>query len=318
MAPTVGQSLLDTQRREKDEADTLTAMASLTVDNDQQKTSTETSRYCNSTTCCPLLCRLFNTSFNPSLTVNQSFLPQISRGADGGGARVVEERVKCITAPTFLSTRAWHWSPWRHASCSSSQLFDWFPRSFTHFQVLDWHVHSPPTFLRLKHSKLLPKGDNKAWWVITGPLQWGLRSWTNGVLFWERPLISFSHCIRLRTSRRKCKKNQKKRRKVKTTRQHRDVVAQRAAKSFVFCTKYNVQSSKKKSQQAAKILQHKTHIHTHSQATRFPKEEPAVSKHLLQTSILVYTVPCRFFGILVHLYNSLLWKAHKHTRTISI
>uniref|UniRef100_A0A671LU67 Histone deacetylase n=1 Tax=Sinocyclocheilus anshuiensis TaxID=1608454 RepID=A0A671LU67_9TELE len=40
--------------------------------------------------------------------------------------------------------------------------------------------------------------------------------------------------------------------------------------------------------------------------TRFPKEEPAVSKHLLQTSILVYTVPCRFFGILVHLYNSLL------------
>uniref|UniRef100_A0A8C1LS88 Histone deacetylase n=1 Tax=Cyprinus carpio TaxID=7962 RepID=A0A8C1LS88_CYPCA len=44
LAPTVGQSLLDTQRREKDEADTLTAMASLTVDNDQQKTSTETSR----------------------------------------------------------------------------------------------------------------------------------------------------------------------------------------------------------------------------------------------------------------------------------
>uniref|UniRef100_A0A671SV86 Histone deacetylase n=1 Tax=Sinocyclocheilus anshuiensis TaxID=1608454 RepID=A0A671SV86_9TELE len=42
LAPTVGQSLLDTQRREKDEADTLTAMASLTVDNDQQKTSTET------------------------------------------------------------------------------------------------------------------------------------------------------------------------------------------------------------------------------------------------------------------------------------
>uniref|UniRef100_A0A673H9P2 Histone deacetylase n=1 Tax=Sinocyclocheilus rhinocerous TaxID=307959 RepID=A0A673H9P2_9TELE len=35
LAPTVGQSLLDTQRREKDEADTLTAMASLTVDNDQ-------------------------------------------------------------------------------------------------------------------------------------------------------------------------------------------------------------------------------------------------------------------------------------------
>ncbi|XP_052399203.1 histone deacetylase 5 isoform X4 [Carassius gibelio] len=44
LAPTVGQSLLDTQRREKDEADTLTAMASLTVDNDQQKDSTETSR----------------------------------------------------------------------------------------------------------------------------------------------------------------------------------------------------------------------------------------------------------------------------------
>ncbi|XP_056090676.1 histone deacetylase 5 isoform X2 [Rhinichthys klamathensis goyatoka] len=44
LAPTVGQSLLDAQRREKDEADTLTAMASLTVDNDQQTTSTETSR----------------------------------------------------------------------------------------------------------------------------------------------------------------------------------------------------------------------------------------------------------------------------------
>ncbi|XP_043089606.1 histone deacetylase 5 isoform X3 [Puntigrus tetrazona] len=44
LAPTVGHSLLDAQRREKDEADTLTAMASLTVDNDQQKTSTETSR----------------------------------------------------------------------------------------------------------------------------------------------------------------------------------------------------------------------------------------------------------------------------------
>uniref|UniRef100_A0A671LQS7 Histone deacetylase n=1 Tax=Sinocyclocheilus anshuiensis TaxID=1608454 RepID=A0A671LQS7_9TELE len=42
LATTVGQSLLDAQRREKDEADTLTAMASLTVDNDQQKTSTET------------------------------------------------------------------------------------------------------------------------------------------------------------------------------------------------------------------------------------------------------------------------------------
>ncbi|XP_051994989.1 histone deacetylase 5-like isoform X5 [Xyrauchen texanus] len=44
LAPTVGQSLLDAQRREKDEADTLTAMASLTVDNDQTMTSTETSR----------------------------------------------------------------------------------------------------------------------------------------------------------------------------------------------------------------------------------------------------------------------------------
>ncbi|KAL0198205.1 hypothetical protein M9458_006745, partial [Cirrhinus mrigala] len=43
LAPTVGHSLMDAQRREKDEADTLTAMASLTVDNDQQKTSTETS-----------------------------------------------------------------------------------------------------------------------------------------------------------------------------------------------------------------------------------------------------------------------------------
>ncbi|XP_051573527.1 histone deacetylase 5-like isoform X2 [Myxocyprinus asiaticus] len=44
LAPTVGQSLLDAQRREKDVADTLTAMASLTVDNDQTMTSTETSR----------------------------------------------------------------------------------------------------------------------------------------------------------------------------------------------------------------------------------------------------------------------------------
>ncbi|XP_051571268.1 histone deacetylase 5-like isoform X3 [Myxocyprinus asiaticus] len=44
LAPTVGQSLLDAQKREKDEADTLTAMASLTVDNDQTTTSTETSR----------------------------------------------------------------------------------------------------------------------------------------------------------------------------------------------------------------------------------------------------------------------------------
>ncbi|XP_056608047.1 histone deacetylase 5 isoform X3 [Triplophysa dalaica] len=42
LAPTVGQSLLEAQRREKDEADTLTAMASLTVDNDHI-TSTETS-----------------------------------------------------------------------------------------------------------------------------------------------------------------------------------------------------------------------------------------------------------------------------------
>lgn len=31
-APTVGQSLLEAQRREKDEADTVSAMASLTVD----------------------------------------------------------------------------------------------------------------------------------------------------------------------------------------------------------------------------------------------------------------------------------------------
>uniref|UniRef100_A0A671LS01 Histone deacetylase n=1 Tax=Sinocyclocheilus anshuiensis TaxID=1608454 RepID=A0A671LS01_9TELE len=45
LATTVGQSLLDAQRREKDEADTLTAMASLTVDNDQQKTSTETNEH---------------------------------------------------------------------------------------------------------------------------------------------------------------------------------------------------------------------------------------------------------------------------------
>ncbi|XP_051987193.1 histone deacetylase 5-like isoform X2 [Xyrauchen texanus] len=44
LAPTVGQSLLEAQKREKDEADTLTAMASLTVDNDQITTSTETSR----------------------------------------------------------------------------------------------------------------------------------------------------------------------------------------------------------------------------------------------------------------------------------
>uniref|UniRef100_A0A8C7UPH4 Histone deacetylase n=1 Tax=Oncorhynchus mykiss TaxID=8022 RepID=A0A8C7UPH4_ONCMY len=35
LAPTVGQSLMDAQRREKDEADTVTAMASLTVDTEQ-------------------------------------------------------------------------------------------------------------------------------------------------------------------------------------------------------------------------------------------------------------------------------------------
>uniref|UniRef100_A0A8C7TMD2 Histone deacetylase n=1 Tax=Oncorhynchus mykiss TaxID=8022 RepID=A0A8C7TMD2_ONCMY len=47
LAPTVGQSLMDAQRREKDEADTVTAMASLTVDTEQAATSTvstETSR----------------------------------------------------------------------------------------------------------------------------------------------------------------------------------------------------------------------------------------------------------------------------------
>uniref|UniRef100_A0AAY4BPH7 Histone deacetylase n=1 Tax=Denticeps clupeoides TaxID=299321 RepID=A0AAY4BPH7_9TELE len=36
LAPTVGQSLLDAQRREKDEADTVTAMASLTVDTETE------------------------------------------------------------------------------------------------------------------------------------------------------------------------------------------------------------------------------------------------------------------------------------------
>ncbi|XP_071028163.1 histone deacetylase 5-like isoform X3 [Oncorhynchus clarkii lewisi] len=40
LAPTVGQSLMDAQRREKDEADTVTAMASLTVDTEQAATST--------------------------------------------------------------------------------------------------------------------------------------------------------------------------------------------------------------------------------------------------------------------------------------
>lgn len=303
MAPTVGQSLLDTQRREKDEADTLTAMASLTVDNDQQKTSTETSRYCNSTTCCPLLCRLFNTSFNPSLTVNQSFLPQISRGADGGGACVVEERVKCITAPTFLSTRAWHWSPWRHASCSSSQLFDWFPRSFTHFQVLDWHVHSPPTFafLRLKHSKLLPKGDDKAWWVITGPLQWGLRSWTGRTMECssERGLW-FHFLIVLDWGRQEENAKKIKRRggKVKTTRQHRDVVAQRAAKSFVFCTKYNVQSSKKKPTSSKNTSAQNTHTHSFTSNT-VPKrgtccvETPFADKYTrLHCTVSIFWYTC--------------------------
>uniref|UniRef100_A0A674B568 Histone deacetylase n=1 Tax=Salmo trutta TaxID=8032 RepID=A0A674B568_SALTR len=47
LAPTVGQSLMDAQRREKDEADTVTAMASLTVDTEQaaaSTVSTETSR----------------------------------------------------------------------------------------------------------------------------------------------------------------------------------------------------------------------------------------------------------------------------------
>ncbi|XP_030649036.1 histone deacetylase 5 [Chanos chanos] len=44
LAPTVGQSLLDAQRREKDEADTVTAMASLTVDTEPTPVSTETSR----------------------------------------------------------------------------------------------------------------------------------------------------------------------------------------------------------------------------------------------------------------------------------
>uniref|UniRef100_A0A4W4GJW9 Histone deacetylase n=1 Tax=Electrophorus electricus TaxID=8005 RepID=A0A4W4GJW9_ELEEL len=44
-APTVGQSLLDAQRREKDEADTVTAMASLTVDTEQTAASSQSSRY---------------------------------------------------------------------------------------------------------------------------------------------------------------------------------------------------------------------------------------------------------------------------------
>ncbi|XP_036423271.1 histone deacetylase 5 isoform X5 [Colossoma macropomum] len=43
-APTVGQSLLDAQRREKDEADTVTAMASLTVDTEQSAASSQSSR----------------------------------------------------------------------------------------------------------------------------------------------------------------------------------------------------------------------------------------------------------------------------------
>uniref|UniRef100_A0A4W4GEX9 Histone deacetylase n=1 Tax=Electrophorus electricus TaxID=8005 RepID=A0A4W4GEX9_ELEEL len=43
-APTVGQSLLDAQRREKDEADTVTAMASLTVDTEQTAASSQSSR----------------------------------------------------------------------------------------------------------------------------------------------------------------------------------------------------------------------------------------------------------------------------------
>ncbi|XP_012991487.1 histone deacetylase 5 isoform X3 [Esox lucius] len=47
LAPTVGLSLMDAQRREKDEADTVTAMASLTVDTEQaaaSAASTETNR----------------------------------------------------------------------------------------------------------------------------------------------------------------------------------------------------------------------------------------------------------------------------------
>ncbi|KAL0992935.1 hypothetical protein UPYG_G00101160 [Umbra pygmaea] len=46
LAPTVGQSLMDAQRREKDEADTVTAMASLTVDTEQATStvSAETNR----------------------------------------------------------------------------------------------------------------------------------------------------------------------------------------------------------------------------------------------------------------------------------
>ncbi|TRY92153.1 hypothetical protein DNTS_031459 [Danionella cerebrum] len=56
LAPTVGQSLLDTQRREKDEADTLTAMASLTVDNEEQATSSETSRRVSRVHHCSNLC----------------------------------------------------------------------------------------------------------------------------------------------------------------------------------------------------------------------------------------------------------------------
>ncbi|XP_042183445.1 histone deacetylase 5 isoform X2 [Oncorhynchus tshawytscha] len=47
LGPTVGQSLMDAQRREKDEADTVTAMASLTVDTEQAAAPTvsaETSR----------------------------------------------------------------------------------------------------------------------------------------------------------------------------------------------------------------------------------------------------------------------------------
>ncbi|XP_062872076.1 histone deacetylase 5 isoform X2 [Trichomycterus rosablanca] len=44
LAPTVTQSLLDAQRREKDEADTVTAMASLTVDTENTAASTQTTR----------------------------------------------------------------------------------------------------------------------------------------------------------------------------------------------------------------------------------------------------------------------------------
>ncbi|KAJ7992575.1 hypothetical protein DPEC_G00280110 [Dallia pectoralis] len=49
LAPTVGQSLIDAQRREKDEADAVTAMASLTVDTELVATSTASSETNRST-----------------------------------------------------------------------------------------------------------------------------------------------------------------------------------------------------------------------------------------------------------------------------